>query len=63
MQVVKIAGSRALSDADLCISPRNMYSCVLRFGARRFVCFLFFFWLRPFWCGCMSSIVGVWTEH
>lgn len=24
MQVVKIAGSRALSDADLCISPRNM---------------------------------------
>jgi hypothetical protein len=29
MQVVKIAGSRALSDADLCISPRNMGQGVL----------------------------------
>ena len=49
MQVVKIAGSRALSDADLCISPRNMYSCFCSaFGARHFACFMFFFGLGRF---------------
>ena len=40
MQVVKIAGSRALSDADLCISPRKMGLGVLPvlfpFGLDRF---------------------------